>query len=190
VIVSSRPTVPSTESQETGLWLWQGKRLSPPSPSQPASQVQQSLDRIVPVARLGGWMALTGGLALMSALILLAVMLHLTLPDKPVPADARAVALPPVPSPTVAHPIIPTPPVELTDAQLDEVQMPSAPDAQMMARWAEHQVAKKRVQRTSHPTARKTHVSFARRGSPVLIPGVLTPPEQMTRHGGSSAGGR
>jgi hypothetical protein len=88
--VSSDTTSPSDENQASGLWLWHGKAPLPPSPLQPASRVQQSLDPIVSALRRRGWMALPGGVAL----TLLAVMLRSTPLDKPPPANTPAVREP------------------------------------------------------------------------------------------------
>jgi hypothetical protein len=183
--VSSDTTSPSDENRASGLWLWQGKPPLPPSPPQPASRVQQSVDPIVSALRKGGWIALPGGVAL----TLLAVMLRLTPPDKPAPTDTPAVALEPVPSPAEAHAVIPAPPVNIpapriehADTQLDQAQMPSAPAALLPARGTEHQLAKKAAHHTSARTVRKTH-AFAGKGSPFSIHGVLTPPEPTVWHG-------
>jgi hypothetical protein len=196
--VSSDTTSPSDKNRASGLWLWHGKPPLPPSPPQPASRVQQSVNPIVSALRKGGWMALPGGVAL----TLLAVMLRLTPPDKPAPTDTPAVALEPVPSPAVAlepvpspavalepvsssaeaHAVIPAPRVEHADAQLDQAQMPSAPAALLPALGTEHQLAKKAAHHTSARTVRKAH-PFAGRGSPFSIHGVLTPPGPTVWHG-------
>ena len=126
-------------------------------------------------------MALPGALAL----ILLAVMLHSKPLDKPAPpGDAPAVALEPVPLPAVTNAIIPAPRVELTNTQLDQAQIPSAPAALLPARGTGYPLAKKAAHHTSARIVRKTHASLAHRGSPFLIRGVLTPPEPTVWHGG------
>jgi hypothetical protein len=130
--------------------------------------------------------ALPGGVAL----ILLAVILRSTPPDKSAPADTPAVALEPVPSPTDALAVIPAPPVNISappveqmDTQLDHAQMPSEPAALMPARRTEHPLAKKTAHHTSARTVRKTHV-FDDGGSPFVIYGVLTPPEATALNSG------
>ena len=179
----SDTTSPSDENRASGLWLWQGKPPLPSSPPQPASRVQQSVDRIVSALRKAGWIALPGGVAL----TLLAAMLRLTPPDKPAPTDTPAVALEPVPSPAEAHAAIPAPPVNISaphpDLQLDQAQMPSAPAALMPARGTARQSAKKTAHDTSARTVRKTQ-AFADRNSPFVIHGVLTPPEATAWHSG------
>jgi hypothetical protein len=131
-------------------------------------------------------LALLGGVAL----ALLAVMQRSTPPDKPPPVDTPAVALEPVPSPVIAHAVIPAPPVDIpppqvehTDTELNEAQMPSAPAAPLPARGTEHELATKAVHHTSARTVRKTH-AFAGRNSPFVIHGVLTPPDPMGKHNG------
>jgi len=183
--VPSDTIPPSDKNRASGLWLWHGKPPLPPSPPQPTSRVQQPVDPIVSALRKGGWIALPGGVAL----TLLAVMLRLTLPDKPAPTDTPSVALEPVPSPAEAHAVIPAPPVNIpeprvedADTRLDQAQMPSAPAALLPARGTEHQLAKKAAHHTSARTVRKAH-AFAGRGSPFSIHGVLTPPEPTVWHG-------
>jgi hypothetical protein len=114
-------------------------------------------------ARWGGWLALPGGLTL--GLFAASVLLHSTPPDEPVRSD----------TPTVARPITAEPPAEVA-AQTDQVQVPSAPTAQMTAREPERQVAKLRAHRTWSATVRKTHLLLSRRGSSMFEP--------MTWHGG------
>jgi hypothetical protein len=127
-------------------------------------------------------MALPGGVAL----TLLAVMLRSTPPDEPAPADT-SVAVEPLPSPAVAHAVIPAPPVNIpaprvehTDTPFDQAQMQSAPANP----GTEHRLAKEAPHHTSARTASKTH-AFTGRSSPFVIHGVLTPPEPMvSRDGG------
>jgi hypothetical protein len=149
-------------SREPGLWLWHGK-APPPSRPKPALRVRQILGRILSAARWGGWLALPGGLTL--GLLAASVLLHSTPPDEPVRSD----------TPTVARPITAEPPAEVA-AQTDQVQVPSAPTAQMTAREPERQVAKRRAHRTWSATVRKTHLLLSRRGSSMFEP--------MTWHGG------
>jgi hypothetical protein len=160
--------------QEAGLWLWRGKA----PPSRPLSRGRQILGRIVSVAQWTGWMAPAGGLIL----ILLAASLgpRSAAPDRRMTADPRAVP-PQSGSPLVAtHSLIHPPSIELPAVRLDRVQIPPAASAQMVAQPTEGQMVKRRAQRRSPASVRRTHASFARRGSPVLIPGVLTPPKDQT----------
>ena len=154
----------SNESREPGLWLWpwHGK-AAPPSRPKPALRVRQILGRILSAARWGGWLALPGGLTL--GLFAASVLLHSTPPDEPVRSD----------TPTVARPITAEPPAEVA-AQTDQVQVPSAPTAQMTAREPERQVAQRCAHRTWSATVRKTHLLLSRRGSSMFEP--------MTWHGG------
>ena len=178
----------STDSKEAGLWLWQGEAPPPPSLSGPKSRDQQILRRIMPAAGWAGWIALPTGLAL--TLIAISMMPH---PDRPVSADRPAVALSSAPSPTVAPssapsstvagPIVATRPVELTEAQLDQVRVPSAPAAKITARGPEQRMTKSPAQHKSSRAVRKARASHVRKGPPVPIPEVLTPPP-MTWHGG------
>ena len=182
----SDTTSPSDQDHGSGLWLWDGK--APLPPPQPASRIQQIPGPNVSALRRGGWLALSGGVALTLlgvALVLLAVMLRSTPSDKPVPAD-MPVAIEPIRSPADAHAVSPAPPVNLpvsrveeTDTQLDQEQMPSAPAAP----GTEHQLAKKAAHHTSARTVRKTH-TFAGKSSPFVIHGVLTPPERAVSRGG------
>jgi hypothetical protein len=179
---------------ERGLWAMHteqgGSSEAPPPPSLsgPKSRDQQILRRIMPAAGWAGWIALPTGLAL--TLIAISMMPH---PDRPVSADRPAVALSSAPSPTVApssapsstvaRPIVAIRPVELTEAQLDQVRVPSAPAAKITTRGPEPRMAKWRAQLKSSRTARKNHASHVRRGPPVPMVRVLTPPP-MTSHGG------
>ena len=153
----------SNESLEPGLWLWlwHGK-AAPPSRPKPALRVRQILGLILSAARWGGWLALPGGLTL--GLFAASVLLHSTPPDEPVRSD----------TPTVARLITAEPPAEVA-AQTD-VQVPSAPTAQMTAREPERQVATWRAHRTWSATVRKTYLLLSRRGSSMFEP--------MTWHGG------
>jgi hypothetical protein len=104
-----------------------------------------------------------GGLTL--GLFAASVLLHSTPPGEPVRSD----------TPAVARPITAEPPAEVA-AQTDQVQVPSAPTAQMTTREPERQVAKLRAHRTWSATVRKTHLLLSRRGSSMFEP--------MTWHGG------
>jgi hypothetical protein len=167
----------STDTKEAGLWLWQGEvPPSPPLPG-PKSRDQQILRRIMPAAGWAGWIAVPAGLAL--AFLAVSMMLR---PDRPVSADRPAVTLSSAP-PAVMRPIVPVPPAERTEAQLDQVQVPPAPAAKLTAQGPEPPAAKGRAQHKSSRTARKTHASHGRRGPLFPSAGVLTPPV-MTWHGG------
>src|ERR1700720_1140504 len=63
----------------------------------------------------------------------------------------------------------------LLAVQTDQVQVPSAPTAQMTAREPERQVAQRCAHRTWSATVRKTHLLLSRRGSSMFEP--------MTWHG-------
>ena len=178
----------STDSKESGLWLWQGDAPSPPSFPRPKSRDRHILRRIMPAAGWAGWIALPTGLAL--TLIAILMIPH---PDRPVSADRPAVALssapsPTVapssaPSPTVARPVVAVPPAEPATVQLDQEQVPSAPATKITARGPESRIAKSRAQHKSSRAVKKIHASHVRRGPPSPIVGVLTPPP-MTWHGG------
>ena len=171
----------STDTKETGLWLWQGEELpSPFLPGPKSRDQQQLLRRVMPAAGWAGWIALPIGLALI--FIAVSMMPH---PDGSVSADTPAVALS-APPPAVTRPMVPVPPAERTEteARLDQVQAPSAPAAKITAQAPEPPVAKGRAQHKLSRTARrKTHASHVRRGPLFPTPGVLTPPP-MTWHGG------
>jgi hypothetical protein len=184
ILTSSAPVSPSaalvsTDIKESGLWLWQGE--SPPRPALPRPKFrdQRFLHRIMLAA---GWVvliAVPAGLAL--AFLAVSMMPR---PDRPVSADRPAVALSSGPSPAVAHPIVPIPPTERSEAQLDQVQAPSAwPAAKIPAQGPEPPVMKGRAQHKLSRTARKTHASHIPKGPLFPRPGMLTPPP-MTWHGG------
>ena len=206
IAAGGAPTAPSADavlisndSKESGLWLWQGEE---PSLPRPKSCDRQILRRIIPAAGWAGWITLPVGLAII--LIAVSMVPH---PDRPISADAPAAALLSALSPTVAHPIVavapanPTvalssapspavadpivalPPAKPTEAQLDRAQVPSTSAAKIEAREAEPRTGKSRAQRKSSRTAKTSNASHVRRGAPVPMPGVLTPP-LMTWHGG------
>jgi hypothetical protein len=79
---SSDAVLISTDSKESGLWLWQGDAPSPPSFPRPKSRDRHILRRIMPAAGWAGWIALPTGLAL--TLIAILMIPH---PDRPVSAD-------------------------------------------------------------------------------------------------------
>jgi len=179
---STDPTLISTGSEEAGLWLWHGEAPAPLSAAPSKSRIEHILTRIMPGARRAGWIALPAGLAL----ILLAVSVkHSVPPLGPKSADAPPVALPPVPSPTVTPPSVAPPPAQLTDTQFDRARAPSAPTPQVtFGQGSDRRVVSWRAQRKSARTVRKTYASRVRKGPPMLIYGVLTPPTVMTWHGG------
>ena len=181
-ITPSSPDAPliSTGSEEAGLWLWHGEAPPPPSLPQPKLRVRHILARMKPPARWAAWTALPGGLAL----TLLAVSAMYSVPPHwSQSADAPAVGLAPTASPTTAPPIAAAPPAPPTEAQFDQTRASPAPAPQISGQGSEQPMVSSRAQRKSPGTGRKTHASLVRRGSPVLIPGVLTPPV-MTWHGG------
>ena len=168
----------SAESQETGLWLWQGEAPPPRSRPDPLSGGRVILGRIVAAARRAGWIAPAGGLILI--LLAASLVLHSTAMDRRISADTRTVSSQPA-SPLIAtHSLIPPPSIELPGIRLDHVQMPPAASMQMMAQPREGQMVKRRAQHRSPPSVRRTHASISRRGSPVPFPGVLTPPKDQT----------
>ena len=175
---SSDAVLISTDSKESGLWLWQGDAPSPPSFPRPKSRDRHILRRIMPAAGWAGWIALPTGLAL--TLIAILMIPH---PDRPVSADRPAVAPSSATSPPpLGAPVVAAPPPEPATARLDQEKVPSAPAAQIMTRTPEPQMAKSRAQHKSSRVVRKTHLSHVRRGPLFPIPGVLTPPP-MTWHG-------
>ena len=177
---SPDPALISTGSEEAGLWLWHGEAPPPPSLPQPKLRVRHILARMKPPARWAAWTALPGGLAL----TLLAVSAMYSVPPHwSQSADAPAVGLAPTASPAAAPPIAAVPPAPPTEAQFDQTRASPAPAPQISGQGSEQPMVSSRAQRKSPGTGRKTHASLVRRGSPVLIPGVLTPPV-MTWHGG------
>ena len=174
-IFPSAPLV-STDLKESGLWLWQGDAPPPPALARPKSRDQRFLRRVMPAAGWAGWIAVPAGLAL--AFLTVSMLLRPVSPDRP------AVALSSAPSSGVTRPIVPVPPAELTEADLDKVQVPSEPRAaELTAQEPEPLVAKGRAQHKLARIARKTHASHVRRRLLFPMPGVLTPPP-MTWHGG------
>jgi hypothetical protein len=174
-IFPSAPLV-STDLQESGLWLWQGDAPPPPALARPKSRDQRFLRRVIPAARWAGWIAVPAGLAL--AFLTVSMLL------RPVSPDSPAVALSSNPSPGVTRPIVPVPPAELTEADLDKAQVPSEPRAaELTAQGPEPLVAKGRAQHKLSRIARKSHASHLRRRPLFPMPGVLTPPS-MTWNGG------
>ncbi len=184
IVTGDAPIAPSTalistDIKEAGLWLWQGEVPPTAALPQPKSRDRQFLRRIMPAVRWAGWIAVPVGFAL----AFLAVSM-VARPDRPVSADTPAVALTSAQSPAVTRPIAPILPAEVTEAKLDQVQVPSArPATKITAQGPEPPVVKGRAQHKLSRTARKTHASHVRRGPPVPIAGVLTPPV-MTWHGG------
>jgi hypothetical protein len=176
---SANAVLISTDNEEAGLWLWQGEAPPPPALPQAKPRAQQFLRRITSAAGWASWIAVPVGLALAS--IAVSMMPH---PDRSVSADTPAVALSSAPSPTAASPIASLVPAEATEAKLTQVQPPSArPAAKITAQGTEPPVVTGRAQHKLSRTARKTHASQVRRGPPVPMAGVLTPPV-MTWHGG------
>jgi hypothetical protein len=177
--ISPSAALVSTDIKEAGLWLWQGEAPPTSALPRPKSRDRQFVRRMMPAAGWAGWVSVPAGLAL----AFLAVSM-IPRPDRPVSVDTPGVALSSAPSPTVANPIVAVPPAELTEAQLDQVQVPSAPAAKITTQGPEPPVAKGGAQHKLSRTARrKTHASHVRRGPLFPTPGVLTPPP-MTWHGG------
>jgi hypothetical protein len=186
----------SNGNEEAGLWLWHGEALAQPSLPRPKSRLENIRARMIPAARWPGLIALCGSLAL----TLLAVSLMRSAPPHgsgaanapsvapppvPSPTIARPIAAapPPVRAPTVAPPIVVVPPAQLPKAQLDQVQVPSAPPAQIGGQAPERQMVQWYSHRKSLRTVKKIPASRVRKGPQILFPGVLTPPV-TTWHGG------
>ena len=148
------------ESQQPGLWLWQGKAPPPRSRSEPSSRGRVILERIVAAVRWTGRIAPVGGLILIS--LAAPLVLRSTTLDKRISADTRAQSLQLGSTLIAPNSLIPPPSIELPDVGSDQVRMPPAAFAQMMARPAEGQMVKRRAQRRSPPSVRRTHTAFAR----------------------------
>src|SRR5215469_10582468 len=157
---STDPTLISTGSEEAGLWLWHGEAPAPLSASPSKSRIEHILARMMPAVRWTGWMALPAGLAL---ILLAASVKHSVPPLGPKSADAPAVALPPVPSPTVAPSRVAPPPAQFADTQFDQTRAPSAPESQISGRASDRPVVSWHPQRKSARTVRRTHASRFRR---------------------------
>ena len=207
---SSGTVLISTDSKDTGLWLWQGEAPPTPALPRPKSHAQEILHRIKPAVSWAGWIGLPTGLILI--LIAISMMRH---PNSPVLVDTPPVAhssapspaaalssapsptaaLPSTPSPaaavssalspTAARPIVTVPPATLTEAQMDQVEVPPAlPAAKMLVQGPEPPVVKERAQAKLSRTARKIQSSHVRKRPLFPAPGVLTPPP-MAWHGRS-----
>jgi hypothetical protein len=171
---SAGEVIVSTDSKESGLWLWQGEAPPQPPPPHPKFRDWHILRRIIPAAGWAGWITLPVGLAIASFAV--SMIPH---QEKPASVDAPAVALSPAPPPAVAPPSVVVPPAEPTVAQLDPVPVPSTSTSTSKIPV---QTVKSSPQRKSSRTAKLARASHARRGPPVPMPGVLTPPQ--TWHGG------
>src|SRR5262249_10833392 len=158
------------------LWLWQGE--APPQLSRPRAILvaRQILRRIVPAAGWAGWITLLAGLA-----ILLIAGSMMPRSENTVSADAPSVAFSSSPPSSVEHSSVVVPPAKLKEVQLDYVPVPSSPTTKSPARGPEQRIAKSGAQRKS--SRKITHAAHVRRGPPVPMRGVLTPPP-MTWHGG------
>jgi len=184
IVTDTPPIFPSArlvskDLKQSGLWLWQGEAPPTSTLPRPKSRDQQFLRRIMRAAGWAGWIAVPAGLVL----AFFAVSM-IPRPDRPVSADRPAVALSSAPSPAVTPPIVPVPPAERTPANLDQVQVPSAPAAaKITAQGPEPPVVKGRAEHKLSRTARKTHASHVRNQPLFPKPGVLTP-TPMTWHGG------
>jgi hypothetical protein len=191
---SAGEVIVSTDSKESGLWLWQGEAPPQPPPPHPKFRDWHILRRIIPAAGWAGWITLPVGLAIASFAV--SMIPHqekpasvdapaVALSPAPPPAVALssaappAVALSPAPPPAVAPPSVVVPPAESTVAQLDPVPVPSTSTSTSKIPV---QTVKSSPQRKSSRTAKLARASHARRGPPVPMPGVLTPPQ--TWHGG------
>ena len=164
IVLPQAETV-SAESQETGLWLWQGR--APPSRS-PSPRGRVILDRIVAAVRWTGWIAPAGGLILI--LLAASLVLRSTAPDRQFSVETRAGSPQPGSTLIAPHALIPPPSIELPAVGLDQVRMPPATFAQMMAPPAQGQMVKRRAQRRSPPSVRRTHTAFARNSDAISRP--------------------
>ena len=167
----------STDSKESGLWLWNGE--APPSASVPQSKSfpQRILSRIIPVAIWAGGVTLAAGLVL--TLIAVSMLRH---PNRPQSGDAAVVEPSSTSSPTVVGPTV-APPPAAPAAQLDQAQKPPEPTPATAISGAEPQMMKAHPGGKSVRKAKTTHKSHPPRGAPIPAPGVLTPPS-ATWHGG------
>jgi len=174
-IVLSQAKSLSAESEETGLWLWQGEAPPPRSRREDLSRRRSILGRILAAPRWTGWIGRAGGLIFI--LLPASLVLRSTPLDGEIPADARVVSPQPRSTLVATHSLIPPPSIELPNLRLEQVQMPLSAATQIMPEPREGQIANSRAQARSPTSVRRTHTRFARRGSPVLIPGLLTPPK-------------
>ena len=165
----------NAESRETGLWLWHGDTPPPRSPPGSLSRRRQILDRIVSVSRWTRWTVPVG----ISLLMVLAASLVLrSTPSEERPSAGTGAVAPQTGSLLIAtHTLISPPSIELADIRLDQLKMPPTAADQTTAQPPEGPMVKQRVARRSPANSARAHASFACRGSPVLIPGVLTPPK-------------
>jgi hypothetical protein len=148
------------ESQDSGLWLWQGQAPPPRSRPEPSSRGPVILDRIVAGVRWTRRIAPAAGLILIS--LAASLVLRSTTLDKRISADTRAQSLQPGLTLIAPHSLIPPPSIELPDVGSVQVRIPPAAFAQMMAQPAEGQMVKRRTLRRSPPRVRRTHTAFAR----------------------------
>lgn len=165
----------SAESQETGLWLWQGEEPPPRSRREHLSRGRSILGRIFAAPRWTGWIGRAGRLIFI--LLTASLVLRSTALDKQIPADAPVVSPQPGSTLVATHSLISPPSIELPNVRSEQVQMPLSAATQIMPEPREGRIANRRAQPRSPTSIRRTHTWSARRGSPVLIPGLLTPPK-------------
>jgi hypothetical protein len=169
--ISPSARLVSTDLKQSGLWLWQGEAPPTSALPPPKSRDQQFRRRIMPAAKWAGWIAVPAGLA-----VAFFAVSMIPRSDRPLSADRPAVTLSSAPPPAVTPPIVPVPPAERTQANLDQEQVPSTPAAaKITAPGPEPPVAKGRAQHKLSRTAKKTHASHVRNQPLFPKPGVLTP---------------
>ena len=190
---ASQPSSPgaapiSDDSQEPGLWLWQGEAPleseapprgeAPPqseAPARPPSRVERIADLAGAAARRAGWMGPPTGWFLIGLAAF--VMAHALPGGEPIPGNitaaapqpvppAAAAAPHPMPSPSLALPASPAPPAGMTVAQVDQVAAPSGSIAQRMAGRTEHRPAKWRALRRARLVVRRVRASLLYRWTP------------------------
>jgi hypothetical protein len=177
-MTASEPSSPgaaplSNDSQEPGLWLWQGGEAPPHSEAPPPASPARPPSRVERIAYLAGsavrrarWMGPAGGWFLIGLAAL--VMAHALPGGEPMPGNMPAGATQPVPSPSVTLPASPAPPAGMTVTQLGQLSAPSGSIVQRMAGRTEHKPAKWRAPRRSQFVVRRVHASLVPRWTSVL----------------------
>lgn len=163
----------SNDSQESGLWLWQGEappqsEAPPPAPpARPRSRVERIVDLVGSAAVLRArWMGPPTGWLLMGLAAF--VIAHALSAGGPRPGNMPAAAPQPVPSPSVALAASPAPPDGMTVAHLGQMSEPSRSIAQRMPGRNEHIPAKWRTSRRSRLVVRRAYPLLVYRSAPVF----------------------
>jgi hypothetical protein len=177
-MTASEPSSPgaaplSNDSQEPGLWLWQGGEAPPhseapppASPARPPSRVERIADFVGSAARWARRMGPSSGWFLIGLAAL--VMLHALSGGEPMPGNMPAAAPQPVPSPSAALPASPTPPAGVPVVQLGQVSEPSGSIAKRMAGRNQHIPAKWLASRRSRLIVRRGYPLLVYRSAPVF----------------------